>query len=208
MPQTDCYLCEADVLEIADLLFHQGARIVPDLHYPTSPVSEISDLRGLQRILDDSSSYLLFVVSPKWKRSQLVTRCIVKEGREVYYVSQKEGGPTLDIFYLRAREVDGTLAIPAGFISYHDRFWNPLTRQMESPPRALIDTYRAIRSQLARGGRFVVRKHRKLIVTRNTQSSGLKLIDLKRHAQDKPRTIDPTKSLGREEIKNESDKLR
>ena len=60
MPQTDCYLCEADVLEIADLLFHQGARIVPDLHYPTSPVSEISDLRGLQRILDDSSSYLLF----------------------------------------------------------------------------------------------------------------------------------------------------
>ena len=94
------------------------------------------------------------------------------------------------------------------YIAVHDRFWNPLTRQMESPPRALIDTYRAIRSQLARGGRFVVRKHRKLIVTRNTQSSGLKLIDLKRHAQDKPRTIDPTKSLGREEIKNESDKLR
>jgi len=121
---------------------------------------------------------------------------------------KRKEGPHWIFFIYEPARVDGTLAIPAGFISYHDRFWNPLTRQMESPPRALIDTYRAIRSQLARGGRFVVRKHRKLIVTRNTQSSGLKLIDLKRHAQDKPRTIDPTKSLGREEIKNESDKLR
>jgi hypothetical protein len=79
----------------------------------------------------------------------------------------------LDIFYPHPREVAGNLAIPPGFISYPNQFWNPITQQMEFPPESLIKTYRALKSRLARGGRSITRTHRKLIVTRNTLSSAL-----------------------------------
>ena len=60
---------------------------------------------------------------------------------------------------------------------------------MERAPLPLVRTYRAIRSELMRGSRKIVRGSRKLIVTKNTLSSGLKLIDLKKHVEEMPRLI-------------------
>jgi hypothetical protein len=191
MPQSDYYLCEADVVEIAETFFDQGATIIPDLDYLTPEPLIISTSEKLREILHGSNLSLLFVVSPQWQRSPLQFGSITKGGRQIFYICQKEGGPTLDMFYPRPREVNGDLAIPAGFISYHSRFWNPLTREMERAPGTLIKAYQAVRSHLARGGRNIVRTHRKLTVTKNTLSSGLKLIDLKKHVKEKPRTIDP-----------------
>jgi hypothetical protein len=192
MPQTDCYLCRADVLEVAEALFANGATITPDIEYPTRETLVISNSENLRQVLDESAISLLYVLSRKWQRSPLQLSSVMKRGREIFHVSQTEGGPTLEIFYLKPREVEGTLAVPAGFISYRNRFWNPDTSQMESAPKALSDAYRTVRSWLMQGGRTVVRPHRKLIVTKNTMSSGLNLIDLKKHVQDKPCIINPS----------------
>jgi hypothetical protein len=144
MPQIDCYLCEADVLEMADVFFAEGATITPDRDYSEREPLVVSTSENLQKFLQRADLSLLFVVSPKWRRSPLQIKSVMKGRREMFYVSQREGGPTLDIFYLGPRLVDGTVAIPVGFVSYHSRFWNPITHEMESAPRTLIDAYNAM----------------------------------------------------------------
>jgi hypothetical protein len=71
MPQSDYYLCEADVVEIAETFFDQGATIIPDLDYLTPEPLIISTSEKLREILHGSNLSLLFVVSPQWQRSPL-----------------------------------------------------------------------------------------------------------------------------------------
>ena len=190
MPQTDFYLCEADLLELGETFFGENGFIVPALEYSTPVVLKISHARELKKTLRTANPSLLFVISPAWERSPLVVRSVEKKSRHVFYVSQKEGGPTLDIFYVPPRSIKDELAVGAGFISYHNRFWNPATQKMELAPSPLISAYRTAVSRLKRHGRTVVRRHRKVFVTQNTLSSGLKLLDLKKHYDDAFKIID------------------
>lgn len=171
------------------MLFRQAAKVVPDLDYPTSSVLEISDSRALKRILREPKATLLFIISPRWQRSPLVTRSIEKHDRQVHFIVQKEGGPTIDLFWHSPREVDGVLAVPHGFISYHDCFWNPMSGCMEPVAEELIKTYREIRSHLVRGGKKIIRAHRQLIATKNVLALGPRLIDLKNNRRDKTRLV-------------------
>src|SRR5438874_12294895 len=128
MPQTDAYLCETDIIQVAKLLFQQEAAIIPDLDYSRRELLQISDLKSLQRLLDDSIPLLLFAVSPKWQRSPLEMQSTIKQGKKVFFVVQKSGGPSIDIFYPRPLEVRGSLAIPHGFVAYHDCYWNAISK--------------------------------------------------------------------------------
>lgn len=194
MPQLDCYLCEADVVEIAEKLFEQRATIIPSLDYATPQPLVVLTLGKLREILHDVNVSLLFVLSPHWQRSPLQLASITKGGRKVFYVCQKEGGPTLDIFYPQPREVHGSLAIPAGFISYHEEFWNPSAQRMEPAPKQLIKAYRDVRMHIMSGAREIVRTRRRLFATKNTMASSLKLIDLKRHVREEPRFVELAES--------------
>jgi hypothetical protein len=68
MPQTDFYFCETDIVEIADMLFDQGARIIPNIAYSTPEPLKISTSEKLRAILHGSDMSLLFAVSPHWQR--------------------------------------------------------------------------------------------------------------------------------------------
>ena len=189
MPQTDFYLCEADLLDIGESFLAQGAKIIPAQEYPIPQVLEISTTKHLKDHLRESNLSLLFVVSPEWQRSPLVVRSVIRGDREIFYVAPKEGGPPLDIFYASPREIDGHQALSPGFISYHSTFWNPGTNSIEKAPSSLANAYRNLVTRLRRGGQSIVRRHRKLTVTKNTLASKLRLIDLKNHVDEKPKLI-------------------
>lgn len=184
MPQADFYLCERDLLDVAALLFGGGGSLVPDLDYKTPDLRTIRDVEDLRRVYRELNPQLFFGISPKWQRAPLTIRGIEKDDRTVFFILQKNGGPSIDIFCPQPFIANGRLAVAHGFIGYHRCYWNPISGQMEPTPEALKDVYHALRSQLAQGGLKISGKNREIIVTKNTQNSGLALIGLKKGAQE------------------------
>jgi hypothetical protein len=192
MPQTDFYLCERDLTEVGQSIFDDGGIMIPDIDYPSAELLQISDTKELRRIYDEFPVQLFFILSPKWQRAPLTIREIRKDGRAVFFISQRNGGPSLDLLCPRPLLIDGRPAVAHGFLAYHRSFWNPISEQMEPAPQSLKDTYRGVRSQLLRGGRRITRKRRHIIITQNTQRSALQLIDLKQSPSDGTQLVTPS----------------
>jgi hypothetical protein len=66
------------------------------------------------------------------------------EGRVVFYVAPKIGGPTLDLLGPYEFAENGKTRIGGGFISYHPSYWNTQTLSDEVAPLALKAFYKKL----------------------------------------------------------------
>jgi hypothetical protein len=173
MAETGAYLCDQDLLDIGESVFAHGAALVPDERYAQPTYVRITSTETLTRKLkSEDSPRLWFVVSPAWERSPLEMDFVVKEERQIYYVRQKNGGPSIDIYYPRPFGTPNGLRLRPGYIAYHREFWNPVNQRMEAPPPELVEEYKRLRTFVARGGRRIREAGRSFIVTKNVDQLG------------------------------------
>ena len=179
MPQVDCYLCEDDIIAIGDFVFLHHAMIVPSIHYSRPTPTVVQDQSSFRDVLQREQPRLLHIISNKWQRSTLVFDSFDKGAGEVFYLSQKNGGPTIDVFFTKPIPVaGGQRAIGPGFIGHHASFWNPETSRMEKPPEELRLFYKELRMLISKNAKKIRYTARTMLVTENTRRKWGYILDL------------------------------
>lgn len=96
MAQIDFFLCEEERLDLIKFAFQQRYRIVPDKHYGSGEYKVAETLEDYSSFAKDSA--LLFLLHDSYTVYPLVMDFIEKEGGRRYYIKQRYGGPTIDVY--------------------------------------------------------------------------------------------------------------
>lgn len=170
MPQLDVFMSESDLEQVMDALFAAGCVIVPDEPSEQPRVHEIDNLRLFRTWRREKKTRLFFAVSNEWTVAPFEWGEIEKPAHKQFFIRQKSGGPTLDIFAPPAlRSSNGRGTLPHGFIGHHSSFWNSLTKQNEKPPDALKAMHNMLSKQLRSGADQVKGKQRTYLVARGAK---------------------------------------
>jgi hypothetical protein len=152
MPQMSVFMSDSDIERAVSELLASGCTLVPDS--PSEEPKEVSiDSVNMFRLWrSDKNASLFFAVCPEWRSAPFEWGKFERNGRSFFFIRQKVGGPTLDLFAPPTHTApDGKKVIPHGFIGYHSTYWNPLTNQSEKPPLLLRDTYKQVTKSLCVG---------------------------------------------------------
>lgn len=141
MPQTDIFMTDHDLYQLVQFLLDQNCRIVPDLNYKEPFPLLIDSMREFENTRTIQEEKLFFVLSDTWQMTPLEFGQYEKEGHTIYYIKQKNGGPTLDIFAPLPIVHKDKVVLPHGYIAYHGQFWNPAAEANEVAPNSLKSAY-------------------------------------------------------------------
>jgi hypothetical protein len=142
MAELGLYFTEEDELIIVAAALEMDCKIIPDVNYSLAQYDSLGSAEEYKRYR--SRARLFFFLSEEFFRCPLEMRKMDKEGKTVYYISQRSGGPT--IYFLGAGLFDQAdeKFIRPGAIGYHSTFENTFTGRMEKPPVQLVNTYKSL----------------------------------------------------------------
>jgi hypothetical protein len=175
MPELSTFMTPDDFFEIVSECLAAGCGIVPDRN---ELVPEYREFRTIEQVRAVAETRLVagwFIVSPRWERCPLEMSSFEKDGIRQYFVSQRNGGPTID---LCAWSLVGNPArnfVAGGFVSHYPHFWNWKTNQNEKPAKELVACYRTLCSHIKKNSVRVQPGKHSYFVTRRTVESGLGL---------------------------------
>jgi len=164
MPELGFYFDESDISDLVRRCFDEGAFLVPDRNYNEPKHSEIRSLLEFQSCREAGGSNLFFIVSYEYFECPLEMRLMVKGNVQKHFISQKNGGPTIDIFCPRVFAKDETEYIPAGSISHHSTYWNTKDHRMTRPPEPLKALYKKLTKAIKERSTVAKSKHRAFLV--------------------------------------------
>jgi hypothetical protein len=135
MSQLDFYLDDSDVERAVDSLLSHDCYLVPDVAYDSPSVLEweLRKLDDFKSFRKSDEAKLFFALSNRVSSAPLELRPIVRVDQTKYFIRQKTGGPTIDLYVPKIIEEHGARLLPSGFIGIHPLFWNTLTSTMEKP---------------------------------------------------------------------------
>lgn len=140
--QLDFYLSKEDKMELVALLFSKGATLIPSLHYPSEEYIELHSLKAYEEHVDKNR--LMHIVHPSFSNMKLEFDSFEKEGKKVFYILQRYGGPTIDFYSPGNIVKKGVEFIGPGFVSIYSYYWKikeklPASDELKSFYRDLID---------------------------------------------------------------------
>lgn len=149
MSQFDVFMSESDLEKVVRTLLAAGCVLIPDESSGQPKIHEIASLQEFRIWRTDRKTRLFFAVSADWTVSPFEWGEVERNGHRLYFIKQKVGGPTLDIFAPSPlRNVNGMDTLPHGFIAYHPSFWGSLTNRWQKTPNALKAMHKRIVKQL------------------------------------------------------------
>jgi hypothetical protein len=175
MPQTDFYFSRADLKLIIEFVCDEGGRIVVDRHYFSPDYPEYRSWADVEAFVPDQGNFGVFLISREWERSRLEIHNFIRDGRTIYYISEKNGGPTINVSISQPVTKNGQRTLGQGSIHYCPRFWNPLSEEMEVPSEELKSFYKRIVTLLKKGATKVRWGPRTYYVTENARATGWRL---------------------------------
>lgn len=152
MPDLRCFMNDGDLLNAMGFALSLGCEIVPDLLYEQSKFSTIQSADEFMQLRAKTKATLYFLVHKDWLESPFEMGVASrKEGRR-YFIHQKTGGPTIDVFAPNFYAPDERRYIPMGYIGYHSRYWSTKQKELLAPNSFLKNTYTEISSYVRRSG--------------------------------------------------------
>ncbi len=122
-------MADADERALVKAALSLGVRIVPSKDYETSQPVIVSSVEAFEP--ERAETNLFFLVSDSWLRCPIEVRQYAtgpKSGK--YFLMQRNGGPSIDLFCPRLEQMTGGPAsIAAGMLGYYSTFWNTATRE-------------------------------------------------------------------------------
>jgi hypothetical protein len=149
MPQLDFYLDEDDKLDFMSFVFSEGGYIIPALNYDKPIYTVIKSSDQYRPFVN--RSILFFIVHDSYFKYPLTWETVNKEGKEVFYIPQRTGGPTIDFYSPGLIDGTGVRIIGQGNISYYPSYQNLLQRSNVEAPESQRAFYKKISSQIKRG---------------------------------------------------------
>jgi hypothetical protein len=170
MPQLDVYFGEEDLKRLIAMFFEMGSTVVPDLTSERPEYVEITNIESFNESRGSHSAALYFVLNKNWNVAPLTFGDFEKDGKRMFFIRQRSGGPTLDIFAPYETKIDGVLTQPHGFVGIHKLFWNPSTHRNERVPENLLKTYKKVIASLKNESTKVERNQRSYFVTKHAKA--------------------------------------
>jgi hypothetical protein len=135
--QTDIVFGDKDIQHLFKYLLEQGAKFVPDIRYTSPRYQELDTLKAI--MASRQMSKFLFVVHHCYTRYPLEMRRF--KNHTDYYIVQRNGGPSLDLFCPGLISQTGKSILGQGFIGCYPTFWNPVSEHNEKSPSELLAFY-------------------------------------------------------------------
>jgi hypothetical protein len=183
MPDITLYLTEDDEMRFVRFVLQEGAWLVPDSDYEEPSAIRIHSLReyALHR---RKLIRKFFIQKEEFVRSSFEFRKIIKNGRPIFYIGQRKGGPNIDFSAGGIFEKEGFKYIRPGECGYYPTYWNTLLSKNQAVPAEL----RAFYSQVKR---FLLQDSSRLLMTkakiwvlpfaRLAMQNGAKLVGFENH---------------------------
>ena len=159
MPEMKLFMTEKDELELIRFVLGQECWLIPDIDYDSPRHQNISTERQFRDYR--KRARLFFIVRDDILKSPLEMRRISKDGRTVFYIGQRRGGPTIDFLTSGTFIEKDQRFIRPGSLGHHPTYWNTLERKMVKPPAK----FREVNKHLSR---FVRETARHLVVERHS----------------------------------------
>lgn len=171
MPEISLFMSEDDLKKIVEGLIESGCTLFPDAATNRPEAHEVNSLESFQQWREGKGVRFFFVVSSEWKVAPFEWGKIEKNGNVEFYIRQRTGGPTIDIFApFSFEDANSQVVLPHGFIAYHSTFWNPLKSRKERPPEALRNTYAGILRRLKIDSCELRGQHRKYLIAKDAKA--------------------------------------
>jgi hypothetical protein len=132
MAQLDFYLNEKDKAELASFIFSEGGYLIPNINYEKPEYFELKVLEDY--IPYSSQNIVLFIAHNDFFKSSLTWESFTKDGKKLYYMPQRYGGPTVDLYSPGLIIRDGVKFIGPGNISFYSTYYDSLdSKKVEAP---------------------------------------------------------------------------
>jgi len=178
MPQVDTFMAEKDIETLVSYIFENDCFIVADRDYEKPMPELIYSIEDFLKTRCSKQSTLYFILSDSWQKTPLIMKPFIKDGIKRFFIQQKSGGPTIDLFAPYEFESGKGKLLPHGFLGFHNRFWNNSTEQNESAPEELKLFYRKIKKYITNQASVVSTKNREFFIAHWAQArleKGIKL---------------------------------
>ena len=120
MAQLDFSIYGSETELLIEFIFSTGSKIVYDLDYDTPQKLRANNLLEFKRI--NKRSGLFFIENDLFSNEPLSFKNIQKNGEEKFYIEQRKGGPTLELFLTQPYFKQTIEFIGHGFISYYSYY--------------------------------------------------------------------------------------
>lgn len=152
MAEIEFFAIPEEIVELVQWLLDRHCEFIPDLHYEFSSFNRIAELPTLQSLAKSTPQF--YVVREDLIESPLKMREVTTDDKHFFYIEQRTGGPTLDLYWGRQFERDGLMHLSATELSYYSWHQSSSSGKRETPSKALRDLY----SEFARTVRASRRK--------------------------------------------------
>lgn len=158
MPEIDLIFSREEHEAIVSWMLQQGCSLTPS-HLPGPEALQIRNISDY-RLLVDRQEHLFHVRDESFQIAPLEIRSTVNnDGQLRHWVSQRKGGPTIDILGPYDFCERGLRRVSSGSVSHDPSFWNPITGRNEHVPAELARFYKRILRQVkSNATRYLVGK--------------------------------------------------
>jgi len=115
---------------------------VPDINYGTAKPAHVTTYEEFKKYRERTRMF--FILHESYIAAPLEMREILKDGQRVFFVMQRNGGPSIDFMSSVEFIEEGRTKINPGSLAHHKTFWNPKTRRNEETPGVLLKLYREL----------------------------------------------------------------
>jgi hypothetical protein len=144
MPQVDFFFSDDEMIAFASHLVGLGFQFVPDSYYDNPDSVRLDNLEDIRHW--SSTEPKFFLLRGDITQGPLVWwRLSGGPNDGKYYVAQRYGGATMDLFWSGVQELDGRHFIRPGNLAYYGAFIDPETSCEIRAPKVLRQAYRQLK---------------------------------------------------------------
>ena len=136
--------------------------LIPDIDFNDPVYIEITDLSGFENC--KSLTRLFYIVFSDYLMTPLEMKQIQKNGQLKYYISQRNGGPTIDYLRSAIYEKNDTVYVSSGMLGYHQTFWDHTKRMNVKRPNSLVTHFNQMKSYIRKHSVMKFSNERKFFI--------------------------------------------
>ncbi|CAM2007776.1 hypothetical protein [Acanthopleuribacter pedis] len=142
MSQCDFFIEDKDFENIVSFFLERSCSLVPDLDYEEPKLKTFKSLDEITETRKTKMCALFFVIHDEWLEMPLNFSEIKKDGRTVYFIPQRDGGPSIHLFSPLEYKNANRAFLPHGFLGLYKSYWNYKTETFVENPEKIKAAYK------------------------------------------------------------------
>lgn len=141
MPEIEFFGTDHEIAETATWLLDQQCVFVPDLHYESKVINQLTELAEIVKLSATIPHF--FVLREDFVESPLFLREVSNADSHFFYIDPRTGGPSLQFYWGRSGEKEGYRHLSASWLSYYGWYEDSRTGDRKKPSKNLVSVYSA-----------------------------------------------------------------